>query len=249
MIKFFRYIRQKLIAENKFSKYLLYAIGEVILVVIGILIALQINNWNQQRIDIDKERRLLLEIQENLNEDLQNIDSILKFNALKLRTIDSAYYYLSKMNDNPGLGKEFSSFLPIITNHAFFSPNKVAFNNVTSTGNIDIFRSDDLRKKISRYYSNNTLDGVQDHLKITTQNFLNHVVPKMINKNLMRIITKRNFEVIPLDQIAVHKDPYVLSDLFVMLNKTKEHTKLLHQMNRKVESLKESIDFYLNKPH
>ena len=46
MIKFFRKIRQKLLSENKFSKYLLYAIGEIILVVIGILIALQINNQN-----------------------------------------------------------------------------------------------------------------------------------------------------------------------------------------------------------
>src|SRR6056297_3503303 len=56
MIKFFRKIRQKLLSENKFSKYLLYAIGEIVLVVIGILIALQINNWNQQIQNNDKEK-------------------------------------------------------------------------------------------------------------------------------------------------------------------------------------------------
>lgn len=49
MIKFFRKIRQKLLTENKFSKYLIYAIGEIILVVIGILIALQLNNWNTDK--------------------------------------------------------------------------------------------------------------------------------------------------------------------------------------------------------
>jgi hypothetical protein len=49
MIKFFRRIRQQLLTENKFPKYLLYAIGEIVLVVIGILIALQINNWNELR--------------------------------------------------------------------------------------------------------------------------------------------------------------------------------------------------------
>jgi hypothetical protein len=49
MIKFFRKIRQQLLIENKFSKYLLYAIGEIVLVVIGILIALSINNWNEKR--------------------------------------------------------------------------------------------------------------------------------------------------------------------------------------------------------
>ena len=54
MIKFFRIIRQQLLPENKFSKYLIYAIGEIVLVVIGILIALQINNSNNKR--IEKER-------------------------------------------------------------------------------------------------------------------------------------------------------------------------------------------------
>ena len=49
MIKFFRKIRQRLLTENKFSKYLLYAIGEILLVVVGILIALQINNSNESR--------------------------------------------------------------------------------------------------------------------------------------------------------------------------------------------------------
>jgi hypothetical protein len=49
MIKFFRKIRQRLLSENKFSKYLLYAIGEIFLVVLGILIALQINTWNENR--------------------------------------------------------------------------------------------------------------------------------------------------------------------------------------------------------
>ena len=49
MIKLFRKIRQKLLSENKFSKYLIYAIGEIVLVVIGILIALQVNNWNEIR--------------------------------------------------------------------------------------------------------------------------------------------------------------------------------------------------------
>ena len=59
MIKFFRKIRQKLLTENKFSKYLIYAIGEIVLVVIGILIALaSINNWNDRKKD-NKQRKQL----------------------------------------------------------------------------------------------------------------------------------------------------------------------------------------------
>ncbi|MFD2917130.1 DUF6090 family protein [Psychroserpens luteus] len=77
MIKFFRKIRQKMLTENKFSKYLLYAIGEIILVVIGILIALSINNWNQ-----DKQQQKILNniyatIKADLQQDILNIDDII----------------------------------------------------------------------------------------------------------------------------------------------------------------------------
>ncbi|WP_299164553.1 DUF6090 family protein, partial [uncultured Eudoraea sp.] len=58
MIKFFRHIRQRLLTENKVSKYMFYAIGEIVLVVIGILIALSINNWNDYRKDRIEEKNL-----------------------------------------------------------------------------------------------------------------------------------------------------------------------------------------------
>ena len=60
MIKFFRHIRKNLLVENKTSKYFKYAIGEIILVVIGILIALQINNWNESRKSNQLEQALYL---------------------------------------------------------------------------------------------------------------------------------------------------------------------------------------------
>ena len=66
MIKFFRHIRKSLLMENRTSKYFKYAIGEIILVVIGILIALQINTWNQNRIYLKIEKQLLSELLENL---------------------------------------------------------------------------------------------------------------------------------------------------------------------------------------
>ncbi len=66
MIKFFRHIRKQLLTENKFSKYLLYAIGEIALVMIGILLALQVNNWNEEQKIKKIEKRMLEELVENL---------------------------------------------------------------------------------------------------------------------------------------------------------------------------------------
>lgn len=78
MIKFFKKIRQRLLTENKFSKYLLYAIGEIILVVIGILIALQINNWNEKRLQKQALKNIYTIIVEDLKNDISDIDLILK---------------------------------------------------------------------------------------------------------------------------------------------------------------------------
>jgi len=66
MIKFFRKIRQQLLAEGAVKKYLLYAIGEILLVVIGILIALQINNWNEQQKIAQQTRHYLVASIKNL---------------------------------------------------------------------------------------------------------------------------------------------------------------------------------------
>ena len=74
MIKFFRKIRQNLLSEGKTGKYLKYAIGEILLVVIGILIALQINNWNELRKEHKLETRILNEILTNLETDIENLE-------------------------------------------------------------------------------------------------------------------------------------------------------------------------------
>ena len=74
MIKFFRRIRQQLLTKNKFSKYLLYVIGEIVLVMVGILLALQVNNWNEQRKSNLQEKALLEELQKNLQSNLDILD-------------------------------------------------------------------------------------------------------------------------------------------------------------------------------
>ncbi|MFC4720852.1 DUF6090 family protein [Geojedonia litorea] len=87
MIKFFRQIRQNLIMENKTSKYLKYAIGEIVLVVIGILIALQINNWNENRKARNTESTYL----ENISADLQlNLSSLENFIAEREKSIEAS---------------------------------------------------------------------------------------------------------------------------------------------------------------
>lgn len=82
MLKFFRKIRQNLLSEEKTGKYLKYALGEVVLVMIGILLALQVNSWNQRRLDRLEEKVIL----SNLKEDFRN--AIEEFEILNLIRLD-----------------------------------------------------------------------------------------------------------------------------------------------------------------
>jgi len=77
MIKFFRQIRARLLAENKVSRYLIYAIGEIILVVIGILIALQINNWNELKKDKIKEHKILSSLFQDFQININHLEEAL----------------------------------------------------------------------------------------------------------------------------------------------------------------------------
>lgn len=86
MIKFFRRIRQKLLSENKFSKYLFYAIGEILLVVIGILLALQINNWNETSKNRTNEVKILTNLHVDFESTINNLNKATKeYSGLKKR--------------------------------------------------------------------------------------------------------------------------------------------------------------------
>ena len=83
-------------SENRTSKYLLYAIGEILLVVIGILIALSINNWNQSRIDATTERKILEEIKNDLTETLEDVNDDFEAHSEMLTSTIQSMQYLQQ---------------------------------------------------------------------------------------------------------------------------------------------------------
>ncbi len=143
MIKFFRPIRQNLLMENKTSKYFKYAIGEILLVVIGILIALQVNNWNEQR----KERAKELHYLTNLKTDLKsNIAEIDKYIATRNSQIVSAKRTLEFFEGEPLT--DFDSFNRDIVNvytwQKFFQIDNT-FQELTNSGNLSLITNDSIK--------------------------------------------------------------------------------------------------------
>jgi len=148
MIKIFRKIRQQSLTENKFSKYLIYAIGEIILVAIGILIALQVNNWNNSRIERKTEIKLLKEISSNLATDLRNIKLKIKENDI---FINSNSNILEHLKDKTEITKSLERDYASLLGHGIFQPITTSYENLKSQGIYKI-RNDSLRYVISKLY-------------------------------------------------------------------------------------------------
>tara|TARA_R110001592_G_scaffold3704_2_gene21324 strand:+ start:546 stop:1313 length:768 start_codon:yes stop_codon:yes gene_type:complete len=89
MIKLFRNIRKNLLKEGKTSKYVKYAIGEILLVVIGILIALQINNWNETNVERSLEKEYIISLIEDIKKDTKNFNNAIELNKLRISSLDS----------------------------------------------------------------------------------------------------------------------------------------------------------------
>lgn len=118
MIKFFRKIRRKLLSENKFTKYLLYIIGEIILVIIGILIALQVNNKNIQNQQNQKFITDLSKLVADLNKDNAQIDSLIQLRQTDLK---SSQLLIETYIDNQPISTSifFTSIRQVTLEHKF----------------------------------------------------------------------------------------------------------------------------------
>lgn len=148
MIKFFRKIRQTLLTENKFSKYLLYAIGEIVLVVIGILIALQINNFNEQRKDSEKEQVILKQLKEDYETDLIQLKQKMK---MRNEIVSSAFNVL-KAIDYPDKIVRDTLIMNIakVDNNPTFDPIQ---NDLISSGNLRLIKNEKLKRLLTNWSS------------------------------------------------------------------------------------------------
>ena len=138
MIKFFRHIRRSLVNENKMGKYFKYAIGEIILVVIGILIALQVNNWNDNRKSRNTQKVLTTSIKQDLKADVAYLKNFLAqtdtlYQVLKQQSKKVNRVSYSKDSLVHFIRKEINVF--IITFSGF---NNNTYESMKASGKLDI---------------------------------------------------------------------------------------------------------------
>ena len=151
MIKLFRLIRRNLMETGTTGKYFIYALGEIVLVVLGILIALQINNWNQANQDVETQYKYLNNIKNDLNEQLIYIE-IQK--TYEKNFMDAAIPELTYFNSHNNFRFDSSFFANInaLAARKTFITTDPAFTDLISSGNIKLIKNDTLKKNIISYY-------------------------------------------------------------------------------------------------
>ena len=149
MIKFFRRIRYNLMETGKTGKYFKYAIGEIVLVVIGILIALQINNWNEYRKDRIKEQAILAQLHEEYESNLAQLDSKIKIRNIVIKSSQKLLEYIESSE-----AVHSDSILYNMTRVGYrptFDPIK---NDIIASNKLSLIKNERLRQLLSQWESN-----------------------------------------------------------------------------------------------
>ena len=202
MIKFFRKIRYNLMEQNKTGKYFKYAIGEIVLVMVGILLALQVNNWNEGRKTNKIEKQIFENLLTSLKKDSTELIRIVKYQEKSIKQHDKIIN--SNVLDITSTMSEdsISNMLHDLHNGSFsFFPKYGIYNSIISSKGLDILKSEVIRSKLidlydyeyKRYESiDKVLDERFDAILIP---FLSRKIGFYVNSSEKHnIIDKRKFE-------------------------------------------------------
>lgn len=146
MLNFFRNLRQRFLSEGKLQKYMLYGAGEILLVMIGILLALQVNNWNQKRKDSREFRLILNSIERDINLDMEFLDQMHKIGAHK-------YQYFSTLIQNRNK-EHITKDLILELGEPRIPLNNAGYITAINDNKLKLIADDELKTNIVSYYNN-----------------------------------------------------------------------------------------------
>lgn len=161
MIKIFRNIRQNLINKGKTTKYFQYAIGEIILVMIGILLALQVNNWNNDRAERKQEEKFLIGLKADLQVDLVNMKAFIEDKKIKQISALKVLEFPELQTANDVF--ELDSLIWNVFIWRSYHPSTNTMDELISSGSLNIIKNDSIKTGLLNIKQKNSLvaDGTE----------------------------------------------------------------------------------------
>lgn len=213
MIKIFRNIRQKMLSENKFSKYLIYAIGEIVLVVIGILIALGINNWKEHMLISNIEYGYMQNLKEDLQVDIELYNGYLEKNAEIFKIIDLLVFQLSQDNFQSTSDESAFNGRIMTTKWNRVRPVERTFEQMKSSGQLKIISKQIVSDNISDYYNSIfELETYNEALLVWLENYIK-LMGKVYDGQVLLEILKTNTKVSTDNTAIITEDRKTINEL------------------------------------
>ena len=145
MIKFFNKIRKSTLEQNKLGKYLKYAFGEIILVMIGILLALQVNTWNNNRELKKEELKVMKSLHQEFSQNLERFDTVYNVQLKRKKAIE--YVMSGELQNLPT--DSLVTLLEMINMSWTFDPFQGIYNSVIGSGKIELISNESLKTKLA----------------------------------------------------------------------------------------------------
>jgi len=237
-MKIFRKVRQELAAQNKISKYLRYAIGEIALVVIGILIALQINTWNEDRKDRIVERQILIGIKEALESDIINqIRPNLKDCSKDLQNIEKI---MQSIDNKEAFNDSDATIYSSLMFSKDFKYELTAYKALENEG-IKVIRTPELKKEILEIYNMNYPE-VQEYIQNFSNNLMAFFRPYMRSNFKFIYVDNHTASYIPIDYNIIINDPLFRNNVMTAKVNFSNILSALEKIEGKVNEVIEQID-------
>jgi hypothetical protein len=202
MIKIFRRIRHKLLNEGNLKRYLIYAIGEILLVVIGILIALSINNWNEWRKDRLKEKVILNDLAKNIEINIQTFQNDLRMLEQWIHSSEIIILALgNKIDYSDTLRQHFH--LARVTKQNLFISN-IGYQSYKDSG-LDLITNKNLSEEIIKLYEF-TIPGI-----LSTTDLVNEMDAQLDNHIVQTFDFVEGVGLTPNDYESLFSDHYYIS--------------------------------------
>jgi hypothetical protein len=206
MLKLFRRLRQDLLTKNKFSKYLLYAIGEILLVVIGILIALQVDSWNEERKLRIEEKILLRQLKDDYSVNLEQLDSKIATRKVLINSSKDLLTYF----DNPDYADK-DSVISKLGNLGLTVTYDPIDNDLIASGKINIIQNQDLKTLLTKWSTDVIQVQEVENIYVNAHHYAN--VPAMNKIGIGRAMDKALYEKVDdLSTFLLNREEYIPYD-------------------------------------
>lgn len=234
MFRFFRKIRLNLLSENNLRKYLVYAIGEIVLVVIGILIALQINNWNNQRILDKSEIKSYQDIKQQLSED--------KIELLDAKAFNNKHFKIYEFANNIIVRKDYKQQDSLamcamrLAWYSDFHSSGNIYQNLVNSGDIKLIKNSEIPNKLQKlemtYIFTNKLED-------------NHweMINGLLAQDMRGIINYATWKPVKPEKLyTVEMQNQFVTSMYMTAAKDSTYTKALKEIDILINMLTNEID-------